>query len=241
LTPDYPWPATACIIQQKIGAPQALAFDLSAACSGFVYAMAVAEGFIASGTAQHVLVIGAEKLTNIMDWSDRNTCVLFGDGAGAVVLGPSNGRAVLKAFSLGADGSMVPKLYQPAGGTVTPASAQTVADKLHYLKMDGKDVFKFAVRIMGEASLAAAFKAEDITLFIPHQANIRIIESAAKHMGLPMDRVFVNLDRYGNTSAASVGIALDEAVTQGRLKAGDKTVLVAFGAGLTWAACAIEW
>lgn len=245
LTPDYPWPATACIIQQKIGAPQAFAFDLSAACSGFVYALSVAEGLIASGTAKHVLVVGAEKLTSIMDWSDRNTCVLFGDGAGAAVLGPSNGRAVLKSFSLGTDGSMVPRLYQPAGGTVCPASVDSVTRKLHFLKMDGKEVFKFAVRIMGEAATAAAAQAgflpSDIGLFIPHQANIRIIDSAAKHMGLPMDRVFINLDRYGNTSAASVGIALDEAVSQGRLKAGDKTVLVAFGAGLTWAACAIEW
>jgi 3-oxoacyl-[acyl-carrier-protein] synthase-3 len=245
LTPDYPWPATSCIIQQKIGAPQALAFDLSAACSGFVYALSVAEGLIATGTCKHVLVIGAEKLTSIMDWTDRNTCVLFGDGAGAAVLGPANGRRVLRSFHLGADGSMVPKLLQPAGGTVMPASAESVEQRQHYLKMDGKAVFKFAVRIMGEAAGKAVEKAgltnADIQLFIPHQANIRIIEAAAKYMGLAMDQVFVNVDRYGNTSAASVAIAMDEAEEQGRLKAGDKTVLVAFGAGLTWASCVIEW
>ena len=245
LTPDYPWPATACIIQQKIGAPQALAFDLSAACSGFVYAMYVAEGLIATGTCKHVLVVGAEKLTSIMDWTDRNTCVLFGDGAGAVVVGPSNGRGVLRSFHLGADGSMVPKLLQPAGGMVHPASAETLEQRMHYLKMDGKAVFKFAVRIMGEAAGKAVEKAgltnADIQLFIPHQANIRIIEAAAKYMDLSMDQVFVNVDRYGNTSAASVAIALDEAVEQGRLKQGGKAVLVAFGAGLTWASCVIEW
>jgi 3-oxoacyl-[acyl-carrier-protein] synthase-3 len=245
LSPDYPWPATACLIQEKLKAPQALAFDLSAACSGLVYALAVAEGLIASGSAKHVLIVGSEKLSSILDWSDRNTCVLFGDGAGAMVLGPSNGRGVVRSMTLGADGSQVQKLYQPAGGTVCPATIDTVSQKLHFLKMEGKEVFKFAVKIMGEASAQAmtqaGWKAEDISLFVPHQANIRIIEAAAKFMGLPMDKVFVNLDKYGNTSAASVGLALDEAVEQGRVKAGDKLVLVAFGAGLTWAATAIEW
>jgi 3-oxoacyl-[acyl-carrier-protein] synthase-3 len=245
LTPDYPWPATACLIQQKLHAPQALAFDLSAACSGLVYALAVAEGLIAAGSAKHVLIVGSEKLSSILDWSDRNTCVLFGDGAGAMVLGPSNGKAVIRSMTLGADGSQVEKLYQPAGGTACPASIDSVQKKLHFLKMEGKEVFKFAVKIMGEASAQAmtqaGWKAEDISLFVPHQANIRIIESAAKFMGLPMDKVFVNLDKYGNTSAASVGLALDEALGQGMVKAGDKLVLVAFGAGLTWAATAIEW
>jgi 3-oxoacyl-[acyl-carrier-protein] synthase-3 len=245
LSPDYPWPATACTVQQAIGAPQALAFDISAACSGFVYGLNVAEGLIAAGSAQYVLVIGAEKLSSIMDWQDRNTCVLFGDGAGAAVLGPANGQGELLSFYLGADGSQVERLYQPAGGTACPASIDTVTQRLHFLKMDGKEVFKFAVRIMGEASekalQAAGLTPQDIALFIPHQANIRIIDSAAKHMGLPADKVFINLDRYGNTSAASVGIALDEAVEQGRLKRGDTTVLVAFGAGLTWAACALKW
>ena len=245
LSPDYPWPATACLIQRKLNAPQALAFDLSAACSGLVYALAAAEGLIAAGTARHVLVVGAEKLSSILDWTDRNTCVLFGDGAGALVLGPSNGHGVIRSMTLGADGNQVEKLYQPGGGTACPASVDSVSRKLHFLKMEGKEVFKFAVKIMGEASeqavLQAGWKTSDIDLFVPHQANIRIIEAAAKHMGLPMDKVFVNLDKYGNTSAASVGLALDEAVEAGRVKAGSKIVLVAFGAGLTWAATAIEW
>jgi 3-oxoacyl-[acyl-carrier-protein] synthase-3 len=190
-------------------------------------------------------VIGAEKLSSILDWSDRNTCVLFGDGAGALVVGPSNGKAVLRSMVLGADGSQVQKLYQPAGGTACPTSVDSVQKKLHFLKMEGKEVFRFAVKAMGEASAQAmaqaGWKAKDVSLFIPHQANIRIIESAAKFMGLPMERVFVNLEKYGNTSAASVGLALDEALGAGRIKAGDKLVLVAFGAGLTWAATAIEW
>jgi 3-oxoacyl-[acyl-carrier-protein] synthase-3 len=245
LSPDFPWPATACLIQRKLGADQALAFDVSAACSGLVYAAAVAEGLIAAGTCKYVLVVGAEKLSSILDWSDRNTCVLFGDGAGALVMGPSTGRGVIRSMMLGADGKQVEKLYQPGGGTVCPASVDSVTHKLHFLKMEGKEVFKFAVKIMGEASASAVaqagWKPEEVSLFVPHQANIRIIEAAAKHMGLPMDKVFVNLDRYGNTSAASVGLALDEAVAAGRVKAGDKLVLVAFGAGLTWAATAIEW
>ncbi len=245
LSPDFPWPATACLIQRKLGADQALAFDVSAACSGLVYAAAVAEGLIAAGTCKYVLVVGAEKLSAILDWTDRNTCVLFGDGAGAMVLGPANGKAVLRSMTLGADGTQVEKLYQPGGGTVCPASVDSVSRKLHFLKMEGKEVFRFAVKIMGEASASAVaqagWKPEEVSLFVPHQANIRIIESAAKYMGLSMDQVFVNVDRYGNTSAASVGLALDEAVASGRVKAGDKLVLVAFGAGLTWAATAIEW
>jgi len=245
LTPDYPFPATACVVQNKLGATRAFAFDQQAACSGFIYGLAIAEGLIASGSARYVLVAGAEKLSTITDWQDRNTCVLFGDGAGAVVLGPATGDRRLMSLHMGADGSMVPKLLQPAGGSARPASAETVAQRLHYLKMDGKEVFKFAVRIMGEASAEATrragWEAKDIALFIPHQANLRIIEAAAKFMGLPMDRVFVNVDKYGNTSAASVAIALDEAQEQGRLKRGDKAIMVAFGAGLTWASCALQW
>jgi 3-oxoacyl-[acyl-carrier-protein] synthase-3 len=245
LTPDYPFPATACVVQHKLGATKAFTFDLQAACSGFIYGLAVAEGLIAAGTARYVLVVGSEKLSTITDWKDRNTCVLFGDGAGAAVLGPATDRGRLMSLYLGADGSMVPKLLQPAGGSAMPANAESVAKRMHYLKMDGKEVFKFAVRIMGEASAEAVrranWEAKDIALFVPHQANLRIIEAAAKFMDLPMERVFINLDQYGNTSAASVAIALDEAQEQGRLKAGDKAVMVAFGAGLTWASCAIEW
>jgi 3-oxoacyl-[acyl-carrier-protein] synthase-3 len=245
LTPDYPFPATACVVQHKLGATKAFTFDLQAACSGFIYGLAVAEGLIASGAARYVLVCGSEKLSTITDWQDRNTCVLFGDGAGAAVLGPATDKGRIMSLYLGADGSMVPKLLQPAGGSAMPADAESVAKRMHFLKMDGKEVFKFAVRIMGEASAEAlkraGWEAKDIALFIPHQANLRIIESAAKYMELPMERVFVNLDQYGNTSAASVAIALDEAQEQGRLKHGDKTVMVAFGAGLTWASCAIQW
>lgn len=245
LTPDYTWPASACLVQRKLGAPRAAAFDISAACSGFVYALSVASGMIASGAARKVLVIGAEKLSSAVDWNDRNTCVLFGDGAGAAVVGEDNGRGRILGLHLGADGSAVELLYQPGGGTVCPASAKSVAERQHFLKMNGKDVFKFAVKVMGEAAETAISKAglknSDIALFIPHQANLRIIEAAAKRLEMPMERVFVNIDKYGNTSAASVGIALDEAQAEGKLKRGEKTVLVAFGAGLTWASAVIEW
>lgn len=245
LTPDYPWPATACIIQRKLGAPQAFAFDVSAACSGLVYAMSVAHGLIAGGTAKHVLVIGAEKLSSILDWQDRNTCVLFGDGAGALVLGPANGKAVIRSLYLGADGQQLESLYQPGGGSVCPLTPQSLGERQQFLKMSGKEVFKFAVKVMGDSAIKACeiagWTSEQITLFVPHQANIRIIDAAAKRLGVPMEKVFVNLEKYGNTSAASVGIALDEALEAGRLKRGDKVVLVAFGAGLTWASAAVEW
>ncbi len=244
LTPDFPWPASACMVQQKLGAPQAFAFDISAACSGFVYGLGVAQGMIAGGTAKHVLVIGAEKLSSVVDWTDRNTCVLFGDGAAAVV-GPPNEHGKILSLHFGSDGSAVEMLYQPGGGTVCPASKESAGSAQHYLFMAGKDVFKFAVRAMGDAAVKAIEKAglqtKDIALFIPHQANLRIMESAAKRLDLPMEQVFVNIDKYGNTSAAPVGIALDEAQASGRLKRGEKTVLVAFGAGLTWASTVIEW
>jgi 3-oxoacyl-[acyl-carrier-protein] synthase-3 len=245
LTPDYPWPASACIVQQKLGAPQAFAFDISAACSGFVYGLCVAQGMIAGGTAKHVLVIGAEKLSSVVDWQDRNTCVLFGDGASAAVVGPATGQGKILAMGLGANGSAVKMLYQPGGGTVCPASKESVEARKHFLAMEGKEVFKFAVKVMGEAAEHVIKKAgltpADISLFIPHQANLRIMEATAKRLDFPMEKVFVNIDKYGNTSAASVGIALDEAQASGRLKRGDKAVLVAFGAGLTWASVVLEW
>lgn len=245
LTPDYPWPATACLVQRKIGAPQAFAFDISAACSGLVYAMSVAHGMIVGGTASRVLIIGSEKLSTILDWTDRNSCVLFGDGAGAMVLGPSNGKAVICGLYLGTDGEQVEALFQPGGGSVIPLTVENVSERQQFLKMNGKDVFKFAVRVMGEAAVkvaeVAGWNSSDIDLLVPHQANIRIIDAAAKRLGITMDKVFVNLEKYGNTSAASVGIALDEAIEQKRVKTGDKVVLVAFGAGLTWASAAIEW
>ncbi|MGC8971418.1 MAG: beta-ketoacyl-ACP synthase III [bacterium] len=243
VTPDMLFPATACILQDKLGA-RCPGFDLSAGCSGLIYALSVGTQFVANGTYNNVLVVGAEVLSKITDWQDRSTCVLFGDGASAVVLGPVE-RGGFKSFVLGADGSGGNLLELPAGGSRLPASYETVSQRLHYIKMNGREVFKFAVRIMGEAALEAIEKAglnpSDIDLFIPHQANIRIIESAAERLNLSMDKVFVNLDKYGNTSSASVGIALHEALLSGKIQEGSKIVMVGFGAGLTWGACVLEW
>ena len=243
VTPDMLFPATACILQDKLGA-ECPGFDLSAGCSGLIYALSVGAQFVANGTYNNVLVVGAEVLSKITDWQDRSTCVLFGDGASAIVLGPVE-RGGFRSFVLGADGSGGKLLELPAGGSRLPASYDTVSQRLHYIKMNGREVFKFAVKIMGEAALEAIEKAgltpSDIDLFIPHQANIRIIESAAERLKLPMDRVFINLDRYGNTSSASVGIALHEALLSGRIREGNRVVMVGFGAGLTWGACVLEW
>lgn len=243
VTPDMLFPATACVLQDKLGA-KCPGFDLSAGCSGLIYALSVGAQFVANGTYDNVLVVGAEVLSKITDWQDRSTCVLFGDGASAIVLGPVE-RGGFKSFILGADGSGGSLLEIPAGGSRLPASYETVSQRLHYIKMNGREVFKFAVKIMGEAALEAIEKAglrpSDIDLFIPHQANIRIIESAAERLSLSMDKVFINLDRYGNTSSASVGIALHEALLLGKIKEGSKIVMVGFGAGLTWGACVLEW
>ncbi|MGB3367847.1 MAG: beta-ketoacyl-ACP synthase III [Acidaminobacteraceae bacterium] len=245
MTPDMPFPSTACIVQEKIGARKAAAFDLEAACSGFIYGVTVAKQFISTGFYEHVLVVGAETMTKILDFEDRNTCVLFGDGAGAVVLGPSHDESGFLGIELGADGSGGDVLNMPAGGTLNPASVETVNDRLHFLKMEGSDVFKFAVRIMGKASLIAVEKSNltvsDIDFLVPHQANIRIITSAAKKLKLPMEKVHINLEKYGNMSAASIPVALDEANRDGKIKTGDNVVLVGFGAGLTWGACVIKW
>jgi 3-oxoacyl-[acyl-carrier-protein] synthase-3 len=243
--PDYPFPATACLVQDALGAARAGAFDLSAACSGFIYAMSMASGFIRSGSANHVLVIGSETLSRMMDWTDRNTCVLFGDGAGAVVLSASTERCGVLAAELGSDGSGGELLIVRAGGSRAPASHETISNGDHFLWMNGREVFRFATRMMPKATETvvrrAGWQLADLALVIPHQANIRIIESSIKRLGLPPDRFFVNLERYGNTSSASIPIALCEAVAQGRVHPGDKLVLVGFGAGLTWAAAAIEW
>jgi 3-oxoacyl-[acyl-carrier-protein] synthase III len=243
--PDYPFPATASLVQDALGAAHAGAFDLSAACSGFIYALSVANGFIRSGGADHVLVIGSETLSRMADWTDRNTCVLFGDGAGAVVLSASTERCGVLASELGSDGSGGELLIVRAGGSRAPASYDTVSNGEHYLWMNGREVFRFATTIMPKATEAvvrrAGWQLADLALVIPHQANIRIIESSIKRLGLPPERFFVNVDRYGNTSAASIPIALCEAVAQGRVHPGDKLVLVGFGAGLTWAAAAVEW
>lgn len=244
ITPDMMFPATACIIQDKIGAKNAAAFDLEAGCSGFVYGVSVAANFIESGMYEHVMVIGTEVLSKIMNWEDRGTCVLFGDGAGAAVLSAADEGGIL-ATDLGSDGSGADTLYQPAGGSRNPASHETIDSAGHFLYMEGTPVFKFAVKTMGQASLKvlkkAGVKKEDVNLLVPHQANTRIIGAAAKRLKLTDDQVYVNLPEYGNTSAASVPIALTEAKEKGLLNNGDKVVLVAFGAGLTWASAVLEW
>ncbi len=244
-TPDYLFPATACLVQNALGATRAGAFDLSAGCTGFVYALAVGSQMIISGAYDQVLVIGAETLSRIINWTDRNTCVLFGDGAGAVLLQASDVPGGVLSAVLGADGSGGDLLMLPAGGSRHPASAETVAQELHYIHMNGPEVFRFATRVTAKAARQALAEAnvnlEDISLFIPHQANGRIIHSAAKSLKLPPEKVFVNLDHYGNTSSASVPIALCEAIEQGRVKRDDHLVIVGFGAGLTWAAAVVKW
>lgn len=244
-TPDMPWPSTACLVQAKIGASRAVAFDLNAVCSGFVYALWIAAQAVETGAYRCVLVIGADILSRQVNWEDRSTCVLFGDGAGAVVLAPVQEPYGVLSGVLGADGTGAPLLNVPAGGTREPLSPDVIARKRHTIQMRGREVFKFAVTIMGEVAVQALEKAgispEEVSLFIPHQANIRIIQAAAERLNLPMERVFVNVDRYGNTSAASIPIAIYEAWAQGRLKKGDLAVVVGFGAGLTWGACVIRW
>lgn len=245
-SPDHLFPATACIVQDAIGATNAGAFDLSAACSGFVYGMAMAHGLIVSGQADTVMVIGAETLSRLVDWSDRNTCILFGDGAGAVIMQAREEPGGFLASVLGADGSGANLLTLPAGGSRRPASVETVRRGEHYIKMDGKAVFRFATRVMAEATRQVVAKAgltlDDVEWIIPHQANVRIIESSVvRQLKFPKERVYINLDRYGNTSTASIPIALTEAVEAGKIQPGDHVVFVGFGAGLTWAAAAIEW
>ena len=245
ITPDMPFPSTACLVQQKIGANRAAAFDLQAACSGFIYGLEMAQQFIMSRTYDTVLVIGAEKLSTIVDWEDRNTCVLFGDGAGAAVLQSRAHSHGLLTAVMGADGSKAQLLHMPAGGSRCPATSESVHARLHYLRMDGKETFKNAVQAMLTAAKEALRRCElDITQIkcvIPHQANRRIIDVVADRVGATPDQLFVNLERYGNTSAASVAIALDEAVSSGKVSRGDLILLVVFGAGLTWGAAVIEW
>jgi len=243
--PDHVFPSTACTVQNALGAVNAAAFDLAACCSGFVYGSAVASQLIASGLYQHVLVIGAEALSKMTNWHDRNTCILFGDGAGAAVLGNVEAGYGIKAIDLGADGSGVPYLFMPAGGSRKPASHGTVDAKEHFITMNGKEVFKFAVRVMGRSALKvlkeAGLTAADIDLLIPHQANSRIVDSAAKRLKLPAEKIMVNLDKYGNTSGASIPIALCEARDAGRLHKGDNVVMTGFGGGLTWASILVKW
>ncbi len=245
ITPDMFFPSTACLLQDKLGAKQAAAFDLSAACSGFIYGLSVASSMISVGMYKHVLVVGAETLSRITDYTDRNTCILFGDGAGAVVLGEVPQDRGFKSFVLGADGGGGDLLRVNGGGSRLPASSETLADKQHYIYMAGNDVFKFAVRIMGSAAEEAVEKAgitkDEIDLLIPHQANIRIIHAAMNRLDLSEQKAMINLNKYGNMSAASIPVALAEAVEQNRIKEGDKLVFVGFGGGLTWGSSVLIW
>jgi len=245
VTPEYSFPATACLVQDMLGAENAGAFDLSAGCSGFMYGLAMGSHSIASGVYNHVLVIGAETLSRIVNWHDRETCVLFGDGAGAVVLEGGDAPGGVLSTLIRADGSGGELLILPAGGSRQPPTLDTVATGQHYIKMNGREVFRFATRVMDKAARQvvadAGLTLEDVDLFIPHQANMRIIQAAARALEMPMEKFFVNLDKYGNTSGASIPIALCEAVECGRIKPGDHVVMVGFGAGLTWAAAVIQW
>ncbi|HEV7365342.1 MAG TPA: beta-ketoacyl-ACP synthase III [Gemmatimonadales bacterium] len=246
-TPDRLLPSTACDLQALLGADQAVAFDISAACPGFVFATSVAEGLIASGQGEVVLVVGAEKLSTITDFKDRSTAILFGDGAGAAVVrrnSEGSRRGILSTF-LRSDGKLAPLLYIPGGGAADPISEKVVCERSHFMKMAGREVFKAAVLAMSEACdealRRAGVTADEVDLLIPHQANVRIIEATAKHAGMPMDKVMVNVDRYGNTSSASIPLALDQAISEGRVKPGSLLLLVAFGAGFTWGSAVIRW
>jgi 3-oxoacyl-[acyl-carrier-protein] synthase-3 len=245
VTPDHSFPATACLLQDALGAKQAAAFDLSAGCSGFVYGLSVAADLLAVGSYGCALVIGAETLSRITDWTDRSTCVLFGDGAGAVVLQASDRPGGILSSVLGADGSGGQLLILPAGGSARPPSAESLAARQHFIQMQGRPVFRFATRVMADASRQvlerAGLTVKDVALFVPHQANNRILQAAAKGLGIPEEKLFSNLARYGNTSSASIPIALCEAIEQDLIKRDDVIVCVGFGAGLTWAAIAIRW
>ncbi|MDR3460495.1 MAG: ketoacyl-ACP synthase III [Verrucomicrobiae bacterium] len=245
LTPDMPFPSTACLVQRKLGAMHAAAFDLEAACSGFIYALEVGQQFIMSQTYETVLVVGAEKLSSIVNWKDRNTCVLFGDGAGAAILQHRPNSHGLLTAVMGADGNKAELLSMPGGGSACPATAASVAAGLHHLRMDGKETFKNAVNAMVSAANEAMRRCDiDITKIkcvIPHQANRRIVDAVSDRLKAAPEQLFINLHKYGNTSAASVAIALDEAITSGRVARGELILLVVFGAGLTWGAAVIEW
>jgi 3-oxoacyl-[acyl-carrier-protein] synthase III len=244
VTPDMLFPSTGAILADQLGAKDAAAYDLSAGCTGFVYALVQAHGMVASGLAEHALVVGGDVLSKIVDWEDRSTCVLFGDGAGAVVLErvPDGG---FLGFELGADGSGGPELYMPAGGSRAPASAETVAQRQHYAKMNGREVFKFATRVLVDSAEKVldecGVPVEEVDVYVPHQANVRIIDHARKKLGIPEERTVVNVDRFGNTSSGSIPLALGEAESDGRLKEGEMVLMTGMGAGLTWGSALIEW
>lgn len=244
ITPDMFFPSTSCFIQKKLKIANAVCFDVSAACTGYIYAINIAEQFLKNGVYKNALVVGTEKLSAITDWQDRSTCVLFGDGAGACVLKPADKGGIVSTY-LGADGEQASLLRIPAGGSRMPATPLTIEQRQHFLKMEGSEIFKHAVRLMTDAAeralSAAGLSCKDVALLIPHQANIRILQAVAKKIGLSEDRIYMNIERYGNMSSASTAVALYEAVKCGRIKQGDVVVLVAFGAGLTWGATVIEW
>jgi len=244
LIPDMVFPATAALVAERLGVQEAGAFDVQAGCTGFVYALAAAAGFVSGGMAERVLVVGAEVVSRGLDWSDRRTCVLFGDGAGAVVVERAAPEMTM-TFDLGNEGAGAVMLSMPAGGARLPASAETVRDRQHYLKMNGPEVFRFATRTVARSCLRvldqAGLQVDDIDLFVPHQANIRIIDSAVRRLGMPPERVFTNLERYGNTSCASIPLCLAEAMETGRLAKGQRVLLVGFGAGLSWGSAVVEW
>jgi 3-oxoacyl-[acyl-carrier-protein] synthase III len=246
VSPDRRMPGTSCDVQALLGAEQAAAFDISAACPGFIYGLSIAEGFVATGTSRTVLVLGGEKLSCITDWEDRSTAVLFGDGAGAAIVRPAqpDGRGILSTF-LKTDGRLAPLLWIPGGGSLEPVSEKVLRERSHFMKMKGREVFKAAVLAMAEATdealRRACVTADQIDLFVPHQANVRIIEATAKHAGIPMDKVMVNLEKYGNTSAASIPLALEQALEEGRVAKGSLLLFVAFGAGFTWGSAVVRW
>ena len=245
ITPDHFFPSTSCYIQQKIGATRASAFDILAACAGFIYAISIGQSFVSSGAAKTVLVVGAECLSKITDYKDRTTCVLFGDGAGAVILQKSEKKHQILYTNLAADGSQADVLIMPGGGARNPASLESVQKRMHYIQFKGKEVFKLAINNITKLILETAkknnLKPKDIDLIIPHQSNLRIIEATMQKLGLPMEKAFVNIDKYGNTSSASIPIAIDEARKAGRLRKGNIVMLVAFGGGLTWGSSLIRW
>lgn len=245
ITPDHIFPSTSCFIQQKIGASRAGAFDILAACAGFIYAISIGESFVNSGAMETILVVGAECLSKITDYTDRTTCVLFGDGAGAVIIQKSRTKHEILATNLAADGSQSDVLIMPGGGARNPASLESVQQRTHYIQFKGKEVFRLAINNITSLILETVEKngisLQDIDLIIPHQSNYRIIEATMEKLGLPMEKAFVNIDKYGNTSSASIPIAIDEARKEGRLSKGDIVMLVAFGGGLTWGSSVIRW
>ncbi len=244
-TPDRLLPASACDVQALIGASNAVAFDVIGACTGFIYGLTVAEGYLSTGRGKITLVVATEKMSSIVDWEDRTTCVLFGDGAGAALVRKSEGERGILGTHHQSDGKLAELLYRPAGGAAIPMDQDVLRDRSHFVKMAGRGVFKHAVRAMANSSIEVlertGWEVDDVDLVFPHQANIRIIEATARYAGLPMEKVFVNVDRYGNMSSATIPVAMDEALEEGRLKPGMNLLLVAFGAGFTWGAMAVRW